>query len=182
MNDDSLDPSEPEAAAFWSFDPKSQAHTCLAEFAGTRDSLHAIRDMVESCLDQTALPDMAAAGFVMAVDELAANVIEHGYERSPLLQEAAQHLENPHAARRILIEMRGFSNRVECIITDFAAIHFAVDQATPQGLNTFFEEQRMRGLGLDIIRFCVDEVAHQWLQPCGNQTRLVKFFDAPPPL
>jgi anti-sigma regulatory factor (Ser/Thr protein kinase) len=178
MNHHSPETPKAHTSSFWSFALESEeVKVCRAEFAGTRDNLSAIRTKTEACLEQTPLNDMAAAGFVMAVDELASNVIEHGYEKSSLLQEAVKRFDTSAQARRVLLEIGCFSNRIECIVTDFAAIHFAVEQATPQGLSSFFEEQRSRGLGLDIIRFCVDEVSHQWLQPMGNQTRLVKFYE-----
>jgi len=154
----------------WSFDSDSDAlQIYRAEFAGQRDSLSVIRELAEEAANSTPLGEVAVAGFEMAVDELCANVVEHGYEK-----------DDEESPRPMLIEIARFPDRIECIVTDYSAIHFAVDKASTRGFASFLQEQRERGLGLDIIRHCVDQVEHQWLQPKGNQTRLVKFYDAGP--
>ena len=154
----------------WSFNNNQEAlQVYHAEFPGDRDSLYAIRELAATATASTALGEMAVAEFEMAVDEMCANIVEHSYEK-----QAAQEGD----ARTLLIDIGLFGDRIEAIITDHSAIHFDVASAPSLGLAAFHEEQRERGLGLDIIRHCVDKIKHQWLLPQGNQTRLVKLYSA----
>jgi anti-sigma regulatory factor (Ser/Thr protein kinase) len=156
--------------SFWSFEDNPDAiHVHRAEFSGTRDSLHAIRQIAEAAATNAPLQGKAVAEFEMAMDELCANIVEHGYEMQGT--DARE-----KATSTILIEIGRFSNRIEAIITDRSAIRFPVGSAPSPGLASFLQDTRTRGLGLDIVRHCVDDVEHHWLQPQGNQTRLVKFY------
>jgi anti-sigma regulatory factor (Ser/Thr protein kinase) len=157
---------------FWSFEKKRDVlHVHRDEFPGTRDSLRAIRALAEVAASSVPLEGMAVAQFEMAIDEICANIVEHGYEK--------QEADTRHPGT-ILIEIGCFPDRIEAIITDRSAIRFPVDSAPSPGLASFLQDRRTRGLGLDIVRHCVDDVEHHWLQPQGNQTRLVKFCNAGP--
>lgn len=156
-------PNTPPAPAFWAFDGQpSILHSYRAEFEGSRDALKAIRDLAAQAAAATAMGEIAVAEFEMAVDEVCANIVEHSYEK--------------HGPDKILIDIALFADRVECIITDHSAVRFSVKTAHAPDLASFYKEERKRGLGLDIIRHCLDKVEHQWLQPQGNQTRLIKCF------
>ncbi|MBV9470342.1 MAG: ATP-binding protein [Abitibacteriaceae bacterium] len=162
-----MPPNPPAAsttqATFWSFDGAPQVlQSYRAEFAGSRDSLKAIRDLAESAAAHAHMGEIAVTEFEMAVDEICANIVEHSYEK--------------HGSHTLLIEIALFSNRIECIVTDHSAVRFPITTAPTHGLDSFFQEERKRGLGLDIIRHSLDKVEHQWLSPQGNQTRLIKFY------
>ena len=154
----------------WSFDSTPEAlQIYRAEFSGTRDSLSAIRQLVETAAASAPLEELEAATFQMAVDEICANIIEHGYEK----QEAQQ-----DDGRTLVIEIAVFGDRIEAVITDRSAVRFDIASAETPGIEAFHEEERARGLGLDIVYQCVDKIECHWLQPQGNQTRLVKFYNA----
>ena len=154
----------------WSFDSTPQAlQIYRGEFSGTRDSLSAIRQLVETAAASAPLEELEAAAFQMAVDEICANIIEHGYEK-----QESQHDDG----RTLVIEIALFGDRIETIITDRLALRFDIASAQTPGLEAFLEEERARGLGLDIVYRCVDKIECQWLQPQGNQTRLVKFYNS----
>lgn len=159
-------PPQPAAApapTFWAFDGQPPIrHAYRAEFEGSRDALKAIRDLAAEAAAATAMGEIAVAEFEMAVDEVCANIVEHSYEKQ--------------GADKILIDIALFPDRIECIITDHSAVRFSVTSAPAQDIASFYKEERKRGLGLDIIRHCLDKVEHQWLQPQGNQTRLIKNF------
>jgi anti-sigma regulatory factor (Ser/Thr protein kinase) len=168
-----LPDSQESPTTFWSFEHNPdvlQVHR--AEFPGIRDSLHAIRELAVTAATSSSLEEMAVAEFEMAMDELCANIIEHGYEQ----QDA---IDCQHNACDILVEIGCFHNHIEAIITDYSAIRFPVASAPRPGLASFLQDTRTRGLGLDIVRHCVDDVEHHWLHPQGNQTRLVKFYATP---
>ncbi len=50
-------------------------------FPGTLDALSPIRDYVKAAAEAAGLDHSAAYNLVLAVDEIATNVIVHGYER-----------------------------------------------------------------------------------------------------
>lgn len=153
-------------APFWAFDSQPPIlHFYRAEFAGSRDALKGIRDLAAQAAAATQMGEIAVAEFEMAVDEACANIVEHSYEK-----------QEPQDHHKILIDIALFADRIECIITDYSAVRFSVKTAPAPDLASFYKEERKRGLGLDIIRHCVDKVEHQWLQPQGNQTRLIKSF------
>ena len=163
MNPDSSADQE-EQGHFWSFDGhKDVLEIYRLEVPGNRNSLSIIRDSVEDAATATPLSEIGIAAFQMAVDEICANVVEHGYEKHQVRDESI-----------LGIEIARFEDRIETIITDRSAVRFTVKNA-PEPLS-FLQEQRKRGLGLDIVRYCVDKVEYQWLLPHGNQTHLVKYY------
>ncbi len=163
MNPDSSADQE-EQGHFWSFDgQKDVLEIYRLEVPGNRNSLNVIRNSVEHAACATPLSEIGIAAFQMAVDEICANVVEHGYEKHQVQDEST-----------LAIEIARFDDRIETIITDRSAIRFTVKNA-PEPLS-FLQEQRKRGLGLDIVRYCVDKVEYQWLLPHGNQTHLIKYY------
>lgn len=156
-------PPSPSAPTFWAFDGQPPIlHSYRAEFEGSRDALVAIRDLASQAAAASEMNEIAVAEFEMAVDEVCANIVEHSYEKQ--------------GPGTILVDIALFADRIECIITDHSAVRFSVKTAPAPDLASFYKEERKRGLGLDIIRHCLDKVEHQWLQPQGNQTRLIKSF------
>ena len=167
MNQDSMEDQE-QQANFWSFDHDQDAlEIRRVEVPGARHSLRVIRDLIEDAATDTPLGDVGAAEFQMAVDEICANVVEHGYEEHEVEQEGT-----------LIVETGRFNDRLEAIVTDRSAIRFIVSNPTVPKPSTFLQDQRKRGLGLDIVRHCVDKVEYQWLMPHGNQTRIIKFYGA----
>lgn len=158
----SLDAS-PSPGSVWTYaGDKDVRQTYRGTFSGNRDDLKGIRALVETAATQSALNEVVAAAFEMAVDEICANIIEHNYEN--------------HGTGSLVIEVGLYPDRIECVVTDQAAIRFDVTQAPQLGIDAFHEQGRKRGLGLEIVRHCVDEVHHQWLDQHGNQIRLVKCY------
>lgn len=112
-------PSSPETPApFWSFENNPDVlHIDRDEFPGTRPGLRAIREMAETAAINAPLAEMAVAEFVMAIDELSANIVEHGYEKQETT--TGQEGESP-----LIIEIGRFPDRLEALITDHVAIRF----------------------------------------------------------
>lgn len=171
MNRSVLPPDDPShmdepasGTEVWSFDGNNAVLDIYrAEFAGERLSLRAIRAMAAAAATRTPLREPGIHEFEMAVDEICANIVEHTYEK--------------HGAAVLLIEIGLFPDRIECIVTDRAAVRCILPNGPPLDLEVFQQQGRRRGLGLDIVRHCVDHLEHQWIAPHGNQMRLIKFYN-----
>lgn len=130
---------------------------------GTPQSLPLIRQTVVDAAERCGFNAEDIAKIEMAVGEACTNIIEHSYATQP-------------ANLDIEVKVQSFPDRLEITILDFSSINFAVDQASPVGLDDYIATQRRRGLGLYIIHAFVDKVEHKFVCGQGNELRLTKFF------
>lgn len=130
---------------------------------GTPQSLPLIRQTVVDAAERCGFGAEDVAKIEMAVGEACTNIIEHSYATQP------DNLE-------IELKVESYPDRLEITILDFSSINFAVDQASPVGLDDYIATQRRRGLGLYIIHAFVDKVEHRFICGQGNELRLIKYF------
>ena len=93
----------------------------------------------------------------MAIDEAAANVIQHAYG-------------NRHDAR-LTVEILGFPDRIEFVLED-TGLKVQPDTIRPRPL----DELRPGGLGTYFIQCFMDSSAYDENFPEGNRLRLVKYL------
>jgi serine/threonine-protein kinase RsbW len=128
-----------------------------------RSRLAAIRDFVaEQARSAGASPEQVD-DLVQAVDELATNMIEHGYQDGP-----GQ------------IEIR-FSRQAEAVrvtLRDRAPI-FDSTQAAEPDLHLPLEQRPVGGLGIHLVRKCVDHFEHHPRPGGGNELVIEKRLIPP---
>ena len=103
----------------------------------------------------------------MAVGEACINIVEHGYKNR---------LDSPH----IGVVVKKYENGLEIILCDWSATAFPLDVIAALTPEEFMEQHRSRGLGVYLIRTCVDSIEHKFLDGQGNISTLVKLIKGAP--
>lgn len=120
--------------------------------------LASIRQFIEQTAQSLGVEAGAAFDLVAAVDEAATNILIHGYQGVP-------------GPMDILIEKEG---DVMVVILRDRAPAFDPTQAPDPDLSIPLENRRAGGLGIFLIRRCVDQASHRELLEGGNELTLVK--------
>ena len=124
----------------------------------TLKNLARIRCFVEQTatalgVEQAAIPDL-----LLAVDEAATNIIVHGYQG----QEGPLEVEIECQGDALLIRLRD------------AAAPFDPTAIPPPDLSLPLEERPIGGMGIYLMRRCMDEVTHSCPPQGGNELILIK--------
>lgn len=123
-----------------------------------RKYLSAIREFVSERAKSAGATPADIDSLVQAVDEAAANVIIHGYQDGP---------------GDIMIQVSPAVDSILVIISDTAP-SFDPTQAPPPNINLPLEQRPVGGLGIHLIRHCVDELDYSIPANGGNRLVLKK--------
>lgn len=125
---------------------------------GKIDSLPAIARYVQQAAGMAELDEQAAYRLRLAVDEIATNIIIHGY--AAMAEEGSLTLSAELAESCLQIHLEDTGQ------------HFDPCQAQPPDLRTPPEQRTPGGLGIYLARWGVDQVQYERL-PDGNRTTFV---------
>lgn len=125
-----------------------------------RKYLAAIRSFVENKAGALGADAEEVNSLVQAVDEAATNIIMHGYRENPGLIE---------------IEVNSKPGQVRIIIRD-SAPPFNPTRVPSPDMDLPLEQRPIGGLGIHLIRHCVDEFTHTVREQGGNELTLVKYL------
>jgi len=133
--------------------------------AHTRN-LAALRDFVEQAAVSFRVGPGPAFDMVLAVDEAAANIIQHGYRQQPGVIEA----EVERQEQALVVRLRD------------DAPAFDPNDAPSPDLSLPLERRPPGKLGIYLMRKSVDEILHHSGPQGGNQLTLVKYLDRDHPV
>jgi len=137
-------------------------------FPGTLDALSSIRQYVKTAAEATGLDHSAAYNLILAVDEIATNVIEHGYMEAGLKGdisvEAAR--DNDSLVIRLADTGKSFDPHSRPEIDDVE-------------LSKELEDRAVGGLGIMLAKDGVDDLQYEATES-GNIHRFVVRFKPPP--
>jgi len=142
----------------------SRDHSIYFERAELKD-LAAILDHVEGACQAAGISDSALYDIKLAVEEICANVIQHGYDDS---------VPGPLEVRvetgegNIVVEIRD------------EAQPFDPDQVPTPDLTASLMERQVGGLGWYLSKQVMDELTQELVPSGGNRIRMVKHFSPPP--
>lgn len=128
-------------------------------FEARLENLHALLGWVEHACAEAGLGEDVAFPLQLAVEEVAANVINHGYA-------AAQ----PGPIR---LAFRTDGDGATIVVEDEAPAFDPADAPAPD-LDAGWEERRVGGLGWHLVYQLADEVRYEALPGRGNRITLVK--------
>jgi serine/threonine-protein kinase RsbW len=123
-----------------------------------RKYLSAIRDFVFEQARSAGATSVEVDSLIQAVDEAAANVIIHGYKDGP---------------GEILITINTSLDIITVTLQDNAP-SFDPTKAPPPNINLPLEQRPVGGLGIHLIRHCVDELEYSIPTVGGNRLVLKK--------
>jgi serine/threonine-protein kinase RsbW len=126
-----------------------------------RSSLAAIRAFVEAQAGAAGLPAGVVDDLIQAVDEAAANIVIHGYGDRPGPLEVEFAILRQQKARQIRLTLRD------------QAPAFDPRQVQPPDLSRPFHERKAGGMGVYLIRKCIDALDYRPLNG-GNELTLTK--------
>jgi serine/threonine-protein kinase RsbW len=114
------------------------------------DSLGAIREYVTRAAGAAGIDKKAAYRLALAVDEIATNIITHGYDEAGLAGDI-----------RITAEMDDDTLTVS--LEDTAIPYDPLREPEPTNLHTPLEERKIGGLGIFLTTQGVDRFDYEWV-------------------
>lgn len=118
-------------------------------------NLKQVRQMLGDVAGRLEIPRHDTADIILAVDEVCANIIRHGYENDP--------------TKKISLSVTPYPEQLVIEISD-SGISFDITRARPRNL----EEIKPGGLGVCIIKKVMDHVAYNTTQDGVNHMKLIK--------
>jgi len=129
--------------------------------AAELNNLPTIRRFIQESGAALAVPAMVIDDLVLAVDELATNVIRHGYRGEP---------------GDIGIEMQCQAEAIVIRLRDHAP-PFDPTRQPNTDVTAPLERRPVGGLGIFLARQRVDTMTHQWTSAGGNELTLIKIIN-----
>ena len=133
-------------------------------FPGTLDSLEPIRDFVAETATSAGLDRSTVYKLCLAVDEIATNVVTHGYDEAGLTGD-------------LVIRAGESDNSFQVLLTDHGLPYDPQthEQQSGTGLDLPLEDRRIGGLGILLARDSVDDLQYT-AGPDGNVHHFVVKF------
>lgn len=128
---------------------------------GTLDSLGAIAQYVMEAAKTAGLEKKAAYKLRLAVDEIATNIITHGYEEAGLTGDIL-----------CLAEIK--PERLTIILEDWGTPYDPTQNPDPEMTDLPLEDRPMGGLGVYLALDGVDEFHYEWVND-RNRNRFVVY-------
>ena len=116
---------------------------------GTLDSLGEIRAFVQRASEAAALEDKRAYQLALAVDEIATNIVLHGYEEN-------------NSSGDIGVSADIEDNSLTVRLSDTAPPYDPLVRSGPADLNSPLEERQIGGLGIFLAQKNVDEFRYEF--------------------
>jgi serine/threonine-protein kinase RsbW len=126
----------------------------------SRENLAEVRAFVQAQANAAGLSAEAVDDLVLAADEAATNIIIHGYGDRPGPLE---------------VEFEVLEDRIRLTLRDQAP-HFDPRQAPPPDLSLPFHERKAGGMGVFLIRKCMNTLDYRALE-IGNELTLTKLIE-----
>lgn len=127
----------------------------------TTDNLARIRNFIKKQSAEAGFDTDAANKIVLAVDEACTNIIKHAYKFSQ--------------SGRININTNFNKNRLRIAITDEGS-HFNSKSVPEPDLKKYYEEKRVGGLGMFLMKKLMDEVIYSQSNSKRNKVTLIKYL------
>ena len=127
------------------------------------ENLTAVREFISSTVEEVKIPPDIAGDIVLAVDEACTNIIKHAYKFLP--------------DGDITIKLKYSEKKITVEIIDHGA-PFAPDTVPTPDLKKYFEEKRVGGLGMYLMKSLMDEVHYKSVPGKYNQVVLTKKLNS----
>jgi anti-sigma regulatory factor (Ser/Thr protein kinase) len=128
----------------------------------TLESLKAIREFIGSAASKAGLTRDRSYGLTLAVDEIATNIITHGYEEAG-------------GTGDILINANVTDGVVEITLEDTGVPFNPLLHAEPRELDAPLEERGVGGLGIFLARKSVDEFRYHFMDGRNHNIFVIRL-------
>jgi len=127
----------------------------------TTDNLSRIRNFIKKYSGQAGFDDETSNKIVLAADEACTNIIKHAYKYS-------------HSGR-ININLSFSNDKLRLSITD-EGLHFNSNSIPEPDLKKYYEERKVGGLGMFLMKKLMDEVIYSQPNTKRNKVTLIKYL------
>lgn len=127
------------------------------------ENLTTVREFVSSAVEEVNIPQDIAGDIVLAVDEACTNIIKHAYKFIP--------------DGDITIKLKYSEKKITVEITDQGS-PFSPDTVPTPDLKKYFEEKRVGGLGMYLMKSLMDDVHYKSVPGKYNQVLLTKKLNS----
>jgi serine/threonine-protein kinase RsbW len=127
------------------------------------ENLTAVREFISSTIEGVKIPPDIAGDIVLAVDEACTNIIKHAYK---FLPDGDINIKLKYSEKKITVE-----------ITDHGS-PFSPDTVPTPDLKKYFEEKRVGGLGMYLMKSLMDDVHYKSVPGKYNQVVLTKKLNS----
>ena len=127
----------------------------------TTDNLSTIRDFVKSAAKAAGFDQDTSSKIVLAADEACTNIIKHAYRFS--------------TKGKIGINISYNNKKFSVAITDNGS-HFNSSSIPEPNLKKYYQERRVGGLGMFLMKRLMDEVKYSQPNEKQNKVTLVKYL------
>lgn len=127
------------------------------------ENLTTVREFVSSAVEEVNIPKDIAGDIVLAVDEACTNIIKHAYKFIP--------------DGDITIKLKYSEKKITVEITDQGS-PFSPDTVPTPDLKKYFEEKRVGGLGMYLMKSLMDDVNYKSVPGKYNQVLLTKKLNS----
>ncbi|MDX1700177.1 MAG: ATP-binding protein [Melioribacteraceae bacterium] len=125
------------------------------------DNLSKIRNFVKRHSSRVGFDEETANKIVLATDEACTNIIKHAYKYSK--------------SGKININLTFNKNKLRLSITDEGS-HFNSNSVPEPDLKKYYEERRVGGLGMFLMKRLMDEVIYSQSNAKKNKVTLIKYL------
>lgn len=127
------------------------------------ENLTTVREFVSSATEEVHVPPEIVGDVVLAVDEACTNIIKHAYKFLP--------------DGDITIKLKYSDEKITVEITDHGA-PFSPETVPTPDLQKYFEEKRIGGLGMYLMKSLMDDVRYKSIPGEYNKVFLTKKFNS----
>lgn len=127
----------------------------------TTDNLSKIRIFIKEYSIKVGFDEETSNKIVLAVDEACTNVIKHAYKYSK--------------SGKINVNVSYSNKKFRISVTD-EGIHFNSKSIKEPNLKKYYEEKRVGGLGMFLMKKLMDEVIYSQSNAKKNKVTLVKYL------
>jgi len=130
-------------------------------FKSTTDNLSKVRDFIKTVATQVGFNEEIANKIVLATDEACTNIIKHAYKYS--------------RSGDITVNISHKNKKFSVTITDQGE-HFNSNSISEPDLKKYYDEKRVGGLGMFLMKKLMDEVEYSQPNTKKNKVTLVKYL------
>jgi serine/threonine-protein kinase RsbW len=127
----------------------------------TTDNLSRIRDFIKQLSAQVGFDDSMTNKIALATDEACTNIMKHAYKYSKV--------------GKININASYTNKKLRISITDEGS-HFNSSKVPEPDLQKYYNEKRVGGLGIFLMKKLMDEVKYSQTPSNRNKVTLIKYL------
>jgi serine/threonine-protein kinase RsbW len=126
------------------------------------ENLSVIREFIQSAAEEVGIKPGVTEDVMLAVDEACTNIIKHAYKSYP--------------EGEILLKLKYSDHKLTITIVDYGN-SFNPDNVPDPDLQKYYQQHRVGGLGMYLMKTLMDEVRYNSIPGKYNEVYLTKYLN-----